>query len=1006
MNIRKLACLSILLLSARGFAQESAIYTNPSKDYLRALDLYNERQYQASQNIFTDVKEHTTDIETQANCSYYIANAAIRLNQLGAERLMEDFVENYPTSTKRNSAFIDVANYYFDQGKYANSLKWYDKAEDQSMSYNEREEFSFKKGYALFKAKKHKDARTYLNRVITSEKYGSQAKYYIGYIAYESDNYGEADTYFSQVSGNEELNDKLSYYQADMNFKKGDFKKAISLATQQLAKADPKEKSELSKIVGESYFNLEQYNEAIPYLKEYKGKSGKWNNVDFYQLGYAYYKQGDYENAINQFNKIIDANDPVAQNAYYHLAECYIKTDKKQQALNAFRNASQMTFVEQIRKDAALNYAKLSYDVGNPYENVPQVLTNYLNNYPESSNKQEIQELLVDSYITSKNYDAALELLEKNRSFSSKTTYQKVAFYRGLELFNDGKYQDALTYLDKSLKETQDAGFTARATFWKAEADYILNRYNDAVVGFKQFEQSNAARTTPEYKNLYYNLGYAYFKQKNYEQAISYFKKYDASEKQDSQRLNDTYLRLGDSHFVTSKYWPAMEYYNKAIALNKVDADYAQFQKAISYGFVERPNQKIDQLEKFVNDYPNSTLRDDAYYELGNTYVNNNQTGKGISSYNKLAQEYRMSSYVPKAILKEGLIYYNAGQNNEALVKFKQVVKDYPDTQEAVQAVSTAKMIYVEEGKVNEYANWVKQLDFVEVSESDIENAAYEAAERKFVQGETRASVKGFEDYLEQFPNGAHAIQANFYLAQSYFNTGETQKSIPHYKYVIKDRNEFTEQALARLSQLYIDKGQNEAAIPILKQLEIQADYPQNITFAQSNLMKINYELKNYSETLTYAEKVLSNGKIDNRIKSDAQIMIARSAVKTNNQELAKSAYSQVQKIATGALAAEALYYDAYFKNKDGAFEASNEAVQKLAKDYAGYKEFGAKGLIVMAKNFHALDDAFQATYILENVMNNFADYPDIVKEAETELQRIKSQESLRNSSVSPTDQN
>ena len=1005
MKIRKLAYLSIITISLSGFAQESAIYTNPSKNYLKALELYNERQYQASQRIFSEVQEKTTDIETKANCSYYIANAAIRLNQLGAERLMENFVDTYPTSTKRNSAFIDVANYYFDQGKYANALKWFDKAEDQSMSYSERETFNFKKGYSLFKARKYKDAKSYLNQVITSEEYGSQAKYYIGYIAYESDNYGEADSYFSQVSGNDNLNDKLSYYQADMNFKKGDFKKAIALAQEQLPKADPKEKSELNKIIGESYFNLQQYNEAIPYLKEYKGKSGKWNNVDFYQLGYAYYKQNDFENAIGQFNKIIDGNDPVAQNAYYHLAECYIKTDKKQQALNAFKNASQMNFEAQIQKDAALNYAKLSYEIGNPYENVPQVLTNYIDNYPDSPNKQEIQELLVDSYITSKNYDAALELLEKNRNFSSKTTYQKVAFYRGLELFNDGNYQEAIDYFDKSLKEAQDQSFTARATFWNAEADYILNKYSEAVVGFKQFEQNSASTSTPEYKHLFYNLGYAYFKQKNYDQAIAYFKKYTTKEKQDLQRLNDAYLRLGDSHFVTSKYWPAMEFYNQAITLNEADTDYAHFQKAISYGFVDRTSQKIDELEKFVSNYPKSTLRDDAYYELGNTYVNNNQTSKGIAAYNKLAEEYRMSSYVPKAILKEGLVYYNGGQNSDALIKFKQVVKNYPDTQEAVQAVSTAKMIYVDEGRVNEYANWVKQLDFVEISDSEIENAAYESAERKFVQGETKASIKGFEDYLKQFPNGGHALNANFYLAQSYFNTGEPEKSIPHYKNVIKDRNEFTEQALARLSQIYIDNEQKEAAIPVLKQLETQADYPQNITFAQSNLMKINYDLGNYSETLTYAKKVLSNPKIDNRIKSDAQIMIARSAIKTNNEDLAKTAYQEVQKIATGALAAEALYYDAYFKNKDGLYEASNTAVQKLAKDYAGYKEFGAKGLIIMAKNFHALDDAFQATYILENVITNFATYSEIVEEAETELQKIKTQESLRNSSVSPNDQ-
>jgi len=67
-------------------------------------------------------------------------------------------------------------------------------------------------------------------------------------------------------------------------------------------------------------------------------------------LGYTYYQQKDYENAISQFNKIIDGEDFVAQNAYYHLGESYMKTDKKQQALNAFKNASEMDFDKKFKK--------------------------------------------------------------------------------------------------------------------------------------------------------------------------------------------------------------------------------------------------------------------------------------------------------------------------------------------------------------------------------------------------------------------------------------------------------------------------------------------------------------------------------------------------------------------------------------------------------------------------------------------------------------------------------
>ena len=54
-----------------------------------------------------------------------------------------------------------------------------------------------------------------------------------------------------------------------------------------------------------------------------------------------------------------------------------------------------------------------------------------------------------------------------------------------------------------------------------------------------------------------------------------------------------------------------------------------------------------------------------------------------------------------------------------------------------------------------------------------------------------------------------------------------------------------------------------------------------------------------------------------------------------------------------------------------------------------------------MAKNFYGLKDSFQATYILESVIKNFADYADVVEEAKKELDLIKVEEAKTNSSIS-----
>ncbi|MGB1269217.1 MAG: tetratricopeptide repeat protein [Flavobacteriaceae bacterium] len=986
-------------------AQQTKIYTHDDALYLKALSLYSSEQYVASQALFQTLKNDAKDEQIKGECAYYIANCAIRLNQQNADGLMENFVANYPTSIKRNMAFNDVGDYYFRNSKYAYALKWYEKVEGNNLSKKEKEDYYFRKGYALFHSNQKKQSKKYFNKIENSPTYGSQAKYYLGFLAYQGDDYKEASTYFDQVKDQEKYQEKMAYFQADMNFKLGDFEKAIDLASQRLPLAqDDDERSQLNKIIGESFFNLKNYDKALSYLKEYKGVKGKWSNTDHYQLGYVFYKRNEFEAAISEFNKIIDGENFVAQNAYYHLAQCYLKTDKKPEALNAFKNASEMEFDLGIQEDAFLNYAKLSYEIGNSYQSVPEVLTAFMNKYPNSSEKENIEELLIDSYITSKNYNEALVLLEKKNGINYKIAYQKVAFYRAIELFNDGMFLNASELFNKAINEPRTPKFTARAQYWKAECAYLLGNYSEAVIGYKQFETQDSLSVFSEAKNLNYQLGYAYFKQKEYIQAITHFKAFIEAKQHDRLRLNDAYLRLGDSYFVTMDYWKAMEVYNEAKRMNGIDADYAHFQKAISYGFVGKSQEKIDDLKLFLNDFPSSQYRDDALYELGDTYVLVNNTEAALKTYDALNYDYPKSSYVSKSMLKQGLVHYNNDSNEQALNKFKQVASGYPNSEEANQAVATARLIYVDLDRVDEYVSWVRTLDFVDVTDADLDHATYEAAEKQYLQNNVNKAITGFNGYLAQFSSGLHATQAHFYLGQLYFKNNEKLQTVSHYQYVIeKERNEFTEQALVRLSEVYLEQSNWETVRPILRRLEVEADFPQNILFAQSNLMKANFQIKQYAEAVVYAEKILQNPKTEDAIKSDAQVIIARSAIKTGHDKQARIAYAEVQKIAKGPLAAEALFYDAYFSNAASDYELSNKKIQELTKNYSGHKYYAAKGLVLMAKNFYELEDSYQATYILEKVIENFSVYEDVVANASAELQRIKEEEAKRNSSINIT---
>src|SRR5690606_18443452 len=220
-----------------------------------------------------------------------------------------------------------------------------------------------------------------------------------------------------------------------------------------------------------------------------------------------------------------------------------------------------------------------------------------------------------------------------------------------------------------------------------------------------------------------------------------HFKKYLPVVKDDAKKTDAT-LRLADGYFVTKQYWLAMEMYNSILKSNSAYKDYAAFQKAIAYGFVDKKPTKIEELQKFTKHYKSSSVVDDAIYEIGSTYANTKQTSKAIETFNELITNHPQSNLISRAILRQGVAFVNDNQVDKAIERFKKVVNDYPGSQDAIEAVQNARIAYLDSGRSNEFATWVKDLDFVDISTAELENDVYTSAENQMAQNNSDAALK------------------------------------------------------------------------------------------------------------------------------------------------------------------------------------------------------------------------------------------------------------------------
>ncbi len=938
------------------------------------------------------------DFRTPAE--FYKITADLRLNRQGSEKKLSRFIVNNPTSYLTGTVYYDLATFHFLNGKYSYALKWYNSIKASNVEKGKRNEYYFNKGYTLFATKRYKQAGELFKKIKDVPKYQYDANYYLGYIAYQQEDYNQAIESFNSLAVNKD-DTTIAYFQADMNFKLGQFKQAISLAEKGLDNANENETSELSKIIGESYFNLEDYKSALPYLEAYKGKKGKWSNTDFYQLGYTFYRMEQYDKAIKQFNKIISGNNSIAQNAYYHLADCYLKKNKKTSALNAFKSASNLKFDKVITEDAFLNYARLSYEIGNAYENTLTLLTTFLDRYPNNEAKPEVEQLLIDSYVNSRNFDAALLVLKKKSGSKFNGPLQKVYYMKAVSLYQNGIFAESVSFFEKALKIDKDRTIEANCLYWMSLAQYELNNFDAAIDNLKRFENHSFADKVVNYEQLSYHLGYAYFKQKLYEEAIVSFQSFlNQSNIEDAYR-RDAMLRVADSHFVLGKYWPAIEMYDNAIRIGVKEGAYAHYQKALGYGFVDRNLKKIETLETLISGYSETLLLDDAYFELALAYTKNNNTSKAIAAYNQLISDYTKSPYRSKALLNKGLVLYNDESLEKAMKVLRQVVQEYPNDEVTRQALRTAKEISIDLATVDEFAAWTKQLKGITLEDNELEQAAFMSANRLYNNNKKKDAQKALESYLIEYPLGPNQLQAKFLLAELYFQESEWAKAIELYIDVLdQSTHEFTEQALVRVTQSMVNNNQKLDAQPYWERLEEIAQFKENQRYSLFNLMQLHYEQERFSQAISYTEKVLALEIIEQKIKWDAYIILARSAVALNDLERATAAYSELEKSPDTSLAVEALYFDAEQKHKKHQYEDSNKVIEKIAQYFSGYPEWGAKSLLLMSQNFYQLDDAFQATFILESILTNFTQFPDIIEQAKSNLENIEAIEAKSNSSI------
>jgi tetratricopeptide (TPR) repeat protein len=323
--------------------------------------------------------------------------------------------------------------------------------------------------------------------------------------------------------------------------------------------------------LGYSYYNLKNYNRALPHFKLYVDKARSNPGNFFYydallRLADCYYAIKDYDTAISIYERAIQTGNTESDYCNYQIGLIYgIKGDLSQ----AQYHLDKVTEIKGsvYYDDALYQKAELYFENGD-YNRAIQGFSTLVREQPASSfipyalinraisysNLQQLDESITDYKTVINNYprhqasNNALMGLQEALTSANRS----------------GEFNE---YLEKYKLLNPDGQDLSNIEFDAAKNMYFNQDYNGAIAAFNQYIEDYGKNSFED--EVYYYLGESYYRAKEYENALSAFE--SVLQIPNTKWKNRSIRRLALLNDLLGDYEKTLEYYSRLerVAANK-----------------------------------------------------------------------------------------------------------------------------------------------------------------------------------------------------------------------------------------------------------------------------------------------------------------------------------------------------------------------------------------------------------------------------------------------------
>ncbi|MBF0531793.1 MAG: tetratricopeptide repeat protein [Candidatus Omnitrophica bacterium] len=582
-------------------------------------------------------------------------------------------------------------------------------------------------------------------------------------------------------------------------------------------------------LLGQCYYFKNQYLKAFDIFHALLGNTDYKDAILFW-LGETYLKGGDYKQAAQQYQQVIDAfpRSEYAPQAYYSLGWILFEQEKYPEAIR---------FLSQL-----------------------------VRMYPQHALVEDAEFKIAEAQYNAQNFSAAIEAFNKWISVYPKSTRQAEAFFYIAESwYHQDVFADAATYYLKTAQTAYDNKLILSAQVSLGWCRVKQKQWAEAAkifVDAKSFAQNKGIIS----EDVFLGLANYYVEMKQYDQALDAYQQLIAQLPQ-SGRLADAYLGEANVYYLQKKYADAARadqtlidrfgkeksfqdivekaYFGLAWAYLKkgdIDSSIQTFNavKAKSDNTIVKVSaltqigdayQDVGQLDKAVEvydailkEYPDSSFTDYVQYRQGIALLKNDKIDAAALSFQTLQVNFPQSLYINDVQYYLAVTYFKKGDWDSARIKIKTFLKnvsadsDFGDEAQQILALSNFNLAdYAAAAEI-----FQRIINKASVNKTITQNAAMGLAKAYYKMGKQKEALAHFDALVAQYPGTDIMQESLIWLGDHYLSAAEYDRAVFYYEKYVATFPESEQSGVVyyELGQAYTAKGAYDKAVAALRRIK------------------------------------------------------------------------------------------------------------------------------------------------------------------------------------------